>query len=158
MIIKISNALYWPALLLAWMDGLLVPASAIGVPSFVVKVALVGTAVLAAIHFLLMLFDRATHRAINAYNEKMVLQRAAGRFSRQDATLLRRKVQGSIKNGSLLGWTVVSLMSEAAITALAVGGSILPPTIIQLPFTAAFMTMIILLLQLKTAQPVIEAA
>jgi len=49
-------------------------------------------------------------------------------------------------------------MSEAAITALAVGGSILPPTIIQLPFTAAFMTMIILLLQLKTAQPVIEAA
>ena len=155
---RISNALFWPALLLAWMDGVLVPASAIGLPSFVVKVAFMGTATLAAVYFLLMLLDRPTHRAINAYNEKAVFQRAVGRFSRQDAALLRRKVLGSIKHGSLLAWTVVALTSEMVIAALAVGRSIGPPTIIQLPFSAAFMTTVILMLQFKTAQPAAEAA
>jgi hypothetical protein len=119
----------------------------------VVEGAFWTTATMAAVLFLLMLFDRETHRALNAYNQR-VLQRAAGQLSGQDLTQLRRRVFGSLKHHSLLNWTMWALGGEMMLAMLINGRSPGPPTLAKLAFSGLFVTMLTTILQVKKS-PVI---
>ena len=139
---RLLAVMFWPSLVLAWADGFVVPASALGLPPFVARAALAITIAFATVHFVRMLFDGATRRALNVYNNE-VLKRFSGKMSRDELKSMRRTIFESLEHGWALLWTTAILCCEAVAAQLFQWHALLA-------FMGGWMTGIMLLLQMKT--------
>jgi hypothetical protein len=138
----ICTWLYWPVLVLAWIDVVLVLTSVAGLPPIIIQGALWTTGAMAALHFAMALFDGQTHRAVNAYNAR-VFERMAKRLSQEDQL-------ADLKNGPLVKATVYILFGEMALAMLFRGQNPGPPMVFLLAFSAFFLIVCFVMLQMKT--------
>ena len=148
-IARICDVLFWPSLVLAWADGIIVAASVAGLPTLAAQAALAATVLLAGAQFVLMLFDGATHRALSTYNQ-LVLKRFGGGMSREEFKTMRRQVFASLSHARLLTRTNGLLAGEMMLAAIIQGRSPGPPKETLLAFFAFFLATLITLLQMKT--------
>ena len=150
---RICSILYWPALILAWLDAALIGIPGFQLPTIGLQAALGATAALAALHFVWSVFDRPTQRAVQDANRII-----RDEFGIWPSWALARDPEwglfGSFFRDRPLFWANRVLWFEMAAMMIVGGGDRYHPAPgLLLAFAGFFLTTVVLISQVKYLLP-----